>query len=120
MPPPERMQSRALRSTTPQQHHALAFRYGEDPCVQCLSYTALALRHLGYPDQALHRSHEAITLAQELAHPFTLAWALDFAVQLHHLRREPQAVQERAEALIALSQEQGFAMRLAQAQVFPG
>ncbi len=24
---------------------------------------------LGYPDQALQRSHEALTLAQELAHP---------------------------------------------------
>ena len=29
----------------------------------------LALWLLGYPDQALQRSHEALTLAQELAHP---------------------------------------------------
>ena len=31
---------------------------------------------LGYPDQALKRSHEALTLAQELSHPFSLAIAL--------------------------------------------
>ena len=31
---------------------------------------------LGYPDQALQRSHEALTLAQELSHPFSLAYAL--------------------------------------------
>ena len=30
---------------------------------------------LGYPDQALQRSDEALSLAQELSHPFTLAWA---------------------------------------------
>ena len=37
------------------------------------------LWYLGYPDQALKRSHEALTLAQELSHPFSLAFALSFA-----------------------------------------
>ena len=46
---------------------------------------------LGYPDQALHESHEALTLAQELAHPFSLAYALVFAAFLHQFRREVQA-----------------------------
>ena len=53
---------------------------------------------LGYPDQALKRSQEALTLAQELSHPFSLAFALDFAAWLHQFRREGQAAQERAEA----------------------
>ena len=34
---------------------------------------------LGYPDQALKRSHEALALAQELSHPYSLAYALIFA-----------------------------------------
>jgi hypothetical protein len=34
---------------------------------------ALALWVLGYPDQALAKSHEGLTLAQELSHPFSLA-----------------------------------------------
>ena len=42
----------------------------------CLSYAAWTLWHLGYPDQALKRSQEALTLAQELSHPFSLAFAL--------------------------------------------
>ena len=61
----------------------------------------LALWVLGYPDQALKRSHEALTLAQELSHPFSLAYALDAAL-VHQFRREGQATQERAEAAIAL------------------
>jgi predicted ATPase len=69
---------------------------------------ALALWSLGYPDQALRRSREALTLAQELSQPFSLAFVLSQAAHLHHLRREEQATQERAEAGIALAREQGF------------
>ncbi len=63
----------------PQHHRSHAFLYGQDPGVICLSYAALVLWYLGYPDQALKRSHEALTLAQELSHPFSLAFALIFA-----------------------------------------
>ena len=52
---------------------------------------------------------EALTLAQELAHPFSLACALLFATWLHHLRREATSRHERAEAASALAAEQGFA-----------
>jgi len=76
--------------------------------VHCLSFVAWALWYLGYPDQALRRIHEALTLAQELSHPFSLALALAFAAWLHQLRREGQAAQERAAAAIALSTDQGF------------
>ena len=63
----------------PQQHRALAFLYGQDPKVTSLSPAALALWHLGYPDQALKSIHDALTLAQELSHPYSLAFALLFA-----------------------------------------
>jgi predicted ATPase len=92
----------------PQQHRSLAFLYGQDPKVTSLSNAALVLWFLGYPDQALKRSHDALTLAQELSHPFSLAFPLSFAAMLHQYRREGQAAQERAEATIALSTEQGF------------
>ena len=49
-----------------------AFLYGEDPGVLPL-LCGLGPVDLGYPDQALKRSHEALTLAQELSHPFSLA-----------------------------------------------
>ncbi|MBI3796152.1 MAG: hypothetical protein HY268_04170, partial [Deltaproteobacteria bacterium] len=93
----------------PKQHHALAFLYGLDPGVVCLSRVAGVWWQLGYPDQALKRSRAALTLAQELAHTHSLAFALSSA-SMHHLhRREWRVSQERAEALIALSREQGFA-----------
>jgi predicted ATPase len=95
----------------PGRHHSLAFIYGQDPGVACRTYTALALWHLGYPDQALRRSHEALRLAQELSHPYSLSWASVFAALFFlQLRREGQAVQERAEAVITVSTEQGFAL----------
>ncbi len=91
-----------------QQHRSLAFLYGLDPGVMCLNHAANVLWLLGYPDQALKRSHEALILAQELSHPLSLAAALYFAAGLHQFRREGQLTQERAEAAITLSIEQGF------------
>jgi class 3 adenylate cyclase len=72
------------------------------------------LVYFGYPDQALKRSHEARTLAQELSHPISLAVALGFAAWRHQFRREAQAAQDQAEALIMLSNEQGASEFLAQ------
>jgi class 3 adenylate cyclase/tetratricopeptide (TPR) repeat protein len=96
-----------------QQHRALAFRHGRDPGVTSRYSTASLLWILGYPSQALQRSHEAITLAQELSHAYSLALALSFAARLHQSRREGHAAQERAEATMALCTEQGFAQSLA-------
>jgi hypothetical protein len=63
---------------------------------------------LDYPNQALARIHDALRLAHELAHPFTLAVVLHFASRLHQYRREVQAVQAQAESVMALASEQGF------------
>lgn len=84
----------------PQQHRSLTVLYGEDLGVVCLSYTALVQWLLGYPDQALRSTHEALTRARDLSHPFSLARALFWAARLHQMRREAQAVQEHVEALI--------------------
>jgi predicted ATPase len=75
---------------------------------------------LGYPDQALQMSHEALTLAQELVHPRSLCSALAFAAWLHHLRREGHLTQERAEAAIALGVEQGLAVFPTLGTIFRG
>jgi predicted ATPase len=85
--------------------------------VSCLSYAALVLWSLGYPDQALKRSHEALTLAQELSHSHSLAFALFSAAWLHQFRREGQLARERAEAAITLSTDRGFPFFLALATI---
>jgi predicted ATPase len=97
----------------PQQYRNHAFLYGQDPGMGCRIFAARTLWILGYPDQALQWSHEAITLARELLHPFSLAYALIRAARLHEFRGEWQAAQGQAEALIALAREQGFAQVLA-------
>jgi predicted ATPase len=80
----------------------------------------LGLWSLGYPDQALKRIHEALTLAQELSHPLSLALALWVAAVLRQLRQEGQAAKERGEAVMALSSEQGFPQWLAQGTIVRG
>src|SRR5262249_40075793 len=44
---------------------------------------AQVLWELGYPDQAVQRSHEALTLARELAHPTSGVPALFFTADIH-------------------------------------
>jgi len=60
---------------TPDQRRAPVFRIGQDPGVACRTHAARTLWLLGYPEQALARLHEALALAHELSHPFSLAWA---------------------------------------------
>jgi predicted ATPase len=98
---------------TPAQRHALEFRTGHDPGVSCCIYAALALWLLGYPHQALGRLHEALALAHELAHPFTLAYAQSMAAFIGQLRRDVSAVREQAEAAVALATAQGFPLWVA-------
>jgi predicted ATPase/class 3 adenylate cyclase len=104
----------------PQQHRAHVDLYRQDPGVACLSYSAWNLWCLGYPDQALERIHHATTLARESLHPFSLAWALNFAGRFHEFRREGRLAQERAEAVISLANEHGFAYWLAWGTVIRG
>jgi predicted ATPase len=81
---------------------------------------AKALWLLGYPDQALQRSHEALTMAQELAHPQSLAFALYATAVVHHSRREWHLIKERAELEVTLSTEQGFPLWLPWGIIFGG
>ena len=104
----------------PQEHRALAFRAGIDLAGGCLSHVAAALGVLGYPDQALRRSHEALTLAQALSHPPSLAAVLFYVAFTHCFCREAHATQERAEAAMALASEQGFPQWLTVGMILRG
>jgi predicted ATPase len=104
----------------PQQHRAHAVRYGQDPGVMGRAYAGVTLWYLGYPNQALQRSHEALTLARELAHPVSLGYALSFAAWVHQFRREGHLIQELADAVRAIGAEQGSAVSLAGGTIFRG
>jgi tetratricopeptide (TPR) repeat protein len=99
----------------PREHRDHAVRYGVDPGVAARSLAAWVSWELGYPDRALKKSREALSLARELCHPFTLAYALGLASTFLLWRREPQAVLELTDRLIPLCQEQGFSSLLTSA-----
>jgi predicted ATPase len=104
----------------PKQHRSLAFLYGEDIGVYCRSQDAWALWALGYPDQGLTRSQEAVTLAQQLAHPYNLGFAFSGAAMFHQFRRDMRCTQARAEAAVTLAKEQGFPFWMAIGTVLRG
>jgi TOMM system kinase/cyclase fusion protein len=97
-----------VRLYDPQRHRLHAARYtGHDPGVCCRMLMALSLWLLGYPDQAVASSQEALALAQQLGHPFSVAFALSFAAMLHQCRCEAPLTHARAEAILTLGTEQG-------------
>jgi len=104
----------------PPQHRAIAFRAGGDPGTDSLSELALALWSLGYPDQALKKLHEALSIAREVSYPFNSATALAYAAWLHSLRRDGLATKEWAEATITLASEQRFPYWLAIGTILRG
>jgi predicted ATPase len=99
---------RGITLYDPQQHRTLIFLHGDDPEVTCRCWSALALWYLGYPDQALEKIYQTLRIAQELAHPFGLAFALFWTAFLHQARGEAQKAQDQTAALMALTQVHGI------------
>jgi adenylate cyclase len=83
---------------------------GSDPGVGALSIGLYDLWYLGYPDQALKRSHEGLNLAQDLNHPFALHFLLTFKSRLHRWRYELAEVQHIAETQMDLWREHNIEM----------
>jgi predicted ATPase len=75
---------------------------------------------LGYPEQSLQKSAEALHLAEALAHPHILASTLVIAAHCSQMRREVRTTQAQAEAVITLATEQRFPFWLAEATIFVG
>src|SRR5262249_52068502 len=69
---------------------------------------------------ALQRIYEAVEVAQDANHPFSLGYALTFAAAIHVLRREREAAREWAEKAIALSEEQHLLLWLGAARFYRG
>jgi predicted ATPase len=91
----------------PQQHHrSLVALRGSDAGTSALAYQACCLWCLGYPEQALRKSREALALARQMGHPFSLADALWYAGCLfNEMQRDAKALQAHAEELRRLAQE---------------
>jgi predicted ATPase len=102
-------------------HRDHAFLYGgHDPGACCGYHAAQVFWLLGYPDQALQRSRDALGLARDLCHPATVVHTLFFAAWFHQYLGERQAVQDRIEEGMSLSTEQGFSRWLGEATFLRG
>ena len=91
-----------------------------EPEVVNLSFLAWILWHMGYLDQALKRSQEAVALAGTIAQPFSLGFAHSSAALFYFLRREDVSCQHQAKAAIAISTEHGLPSWLAIGTVYYG
>ncbi|MBI3250100.1 MAG: AAA family ATPase [Deltaproteobacteria bacterium] len=98
----------ALSLYDPQKHGIHAFSYGHDPSIASLIYLAWSLWYLGYPDQARQSICEARRRSRELAHPFSLAFALGFGLILYQLCGEREAILQWEKEASALHAEQTF------------
>jgi predicted ATPase len=95
----------------PKQHHVLAYHYGGfDPGIMGSIYYAWVLWLRGDPAQAHAYIAKTLSLAQQLAHPFTLARTLYYDALLCQLHRDVQAVHDQADEAITVATAQRFAL----------
>jgi len=95
-----------------EQHRPLTFQYPVDPGMNGLSFGALDLWLLGYPEQARRWSDQAIILGRETFHPVSLAMSLVFSSYFHLFCQERAVAQEQAEQVIKIATKQGLALWL--------
>jgi class 3 adenylate cyclase/tetratricopeptide (TPR) repeat protein len=89
-------------------HSTLALVYGLDAGVPCLPLGAWALWYMGFPDQALERSKEALALARKVRHPYSLAWVLEAVSWLHWYRGEGSEAYALADEAVVFSTQREF------------
>ncbi len=118
--PAQKYLKMGINNYDPEMHQSLTLPYGQDPGVANLSYASLNLWCLGYPDQASERYSEALGLARELSHPYSIALALAFASWVSLFRREESALQELTEEIINLSMKYDFALFVAVGKLLGG
>ncbi|MDH3600290.1 MAG: hypothetical protein OEU26_11690, partial [Candidatus Tectomicrobia bacterium] len=92
----------------------------QNPRVSALSNMAFTLWLQGYPETALTKADDALAMARELEHPFSLAFALVYATALHQYRRDPKRVAELAEELSTLAVGRGFTFFAGPAHIYRG
>jgi class 3 adenylate cyclase/predicted ATPase len=101
--------------------HHLTYTYsGHDPGVCSRGFGAMVLGQLGFAERALAWADDALSLAEVLAHPFTMANALVLVDFLHQLLRELDAMRTVSERIIRYSTGMGLPMMVPFGKAFQG
>jgi predicted ATPase len=95
----------------PHRHHSVLVQMrGSDSGASALAYDACCLWCLGFPDQAAERSREALELARQLGHAFTLADVLAYGGCVYNkMRRDTPGLCDTASELLELATDMDFA-----------
>jgi len=117
----ERHFDRVLAGLTPHRGAELRAAIGFDIKVHALTFSAINQWFLGYPEKALARSTEAVTVAIEQEDPYGRVFASAIgSATLFLLRSDAAALQERAEMAHRLCLDRGYPQWQALAEVFVG
>jgi class 3 adenylate cyclase/tetratricopeptide (TPR) repeat protein len=84
--------------------------YMVEPQAASLLLMSWDLWFLGYPDRALLRVSEALALGENLAHPYTVAFAHYMTSVVHLLRGDAARAFESADKSFEMSREQRFSL----------
>ncbi|OQW37076.1 MAG: guanylate cyclase [Nitrospira sp. SG-bin2] len=104
----------------PARHRSQALPYTQDPGITARIMLARALWILGEVDQVEALSREAIGMARELEHPFTLAFTLTTVAWTYSTLRDTEQTLHLTEEAIALSTKYSFEVPLAWATSLQG
>ena len=99
---------RAVALYVPEEHRALAFRFGQDIGVSAYCYFTLALWHLGYPDRANNAARETFQYARQSVHVHTLAYVLFHLGIKAAMERNVGEMAECGNELVVLPQNMGL------------
>ena len=104
----------------PKRHRAHALRYGQDPGITARMLLARTLWILGEVVQAETLALEALGIARELEHPYTLVFTLVYVSWIYSAFHNAKKTLELAAEAIAVSTRYSFALGLAWATVSRG
>jgi len=110
----------ALRIYDPDRHRHHARIYGQEPGMAATTFLALAHWWLGKEAEALRISEEALNLAENSAHPFSMAFYKAIMARLHMLRGDAPAALKMAADAATISDEQLFPVWRATAAIVSG
>lgn len=102
------------------QHRGHAQLYGVDSGMNLLTMGAWALWSLGYPDQALEKTDQALNLTEQLKHPHSRAFAVSVNSNVLYNCGDWQGCERLADEAIALATEHSYPFWLGWGTIMKG
>jgi predicted ATPase len=106
--------------SNPMDHRSLTYLLAENVRVASLSFLSLTLALMGFADQAIARTEQALNEARALSHSTSLAFALATACRVHSALGDIRMVRRLNQELRDLASKQHFAFFGSTARIYHG